>query len=154
MTTILVPRGVKLGEGFSRSEQREALFHQGRRTDGTQSAATWITDLTDLRKLITLCGFCAGQFNPKRHGYRRWHVPDLVGATNGYAVSGQCDACKTKLVANGQSFVAEETYALVCIDPLQARREARQRARAARHTWAAFNRRDSRRSLVAAAKGA
>ena len=154
MTTLLIPRGAKLGQGFTPAEQREAAFHPGRRTDGTQSAATWIADLTDARKLITLCGFCARHFNPKKHGFRRWYVPDHTGATSGYAVSGQCDGCKTKLIANGVSFLPEEHYALVCIDPITARREARQRARAARPEWTAFNRRDSRRSLVAAAKGA
>lgn len=130
-TVILVPKYTKLGEGFSRSEQREANFHPGRRTDGSQTAASWLADLSDLRKLITLCGFCATKFNPRRNGYRRWYAPDHTGNTSGHTVSGVCDACKSPLVANGVAFIAAETYNLVCIDPVDARRQARMKARAA-----------------------
>lgn len=143
----LVPKYGKIGDGFSRREQAEAAFHAGRRTDGTQSAASWLMDLVSLRKLISLCGFCARKFNPRRHQYRRWYVPDHTGNTSGYATSGQCDACKSKLIGTGVSFVAEETYSLVCIDPIQARREARMRARAA---WTIP--RVSRRAREAAAR--
>lgn len=147
MTVALVPKYHKLGSGFSRREQAEAMIHGGRRTDGTQSAATWLADLADLRKLIMLCGFCAPRFNPARHRYRRWYVPDHTGTTSGYAVSGQCDGCKSRLIGTGVSFVPEEDYRLICIDPLDARRQARQRARAA---WAIP--RATRRALVATAR--
>ena len=150
MITGLVPQGPKLGEGFSRRAQAEAMFHPGRRTDGTQSAATWLTDLADLRKFINLCGFCARRFDMKAHRYRRFYVPDPVGITNGYATSGQCDGCKSRLTANGVGFIAEETYHLTCVDPVDERRQARLRARTA---WAgvAIQRRAGRRALVATA---
>ena len=153
MTTFLIPKYRALGQGFSARERRQARYHAGRRVDGTQSAATWIVNLTDLRKLITLCGFCARKFNPKRHGYRRFYVPDQTGLTNGYACSGVCDACKARLVATGVAFIAEETYAQVCVDPVEQRRRARMTARAAATVWTTIHRmQDSRRSTEAAAR--
>lgn len=129
---LAVPKYAKLGEGFSRREQIAALEHPGRRTDGTQSAATWLADLTDLRKALTLCAaYCAPKFNPRRHGYRRFYMPDLTGKTDGYTSNGQCDGCKQHTAlrpGGGRTFIAEETYRLVCVDPLDARREARARA--------------------------
>lgn len=149
MTLVAVPQHAKLGEGFSRRAQIEAdAFHPGRRTNGSQSAASWLADLTDLRKLITLCGFCATKFNPKKHGYRRFYVPDHTGITDGYACSGVCDACRSRLIATGVAFVAEESYRLLCVDPIEERRRARLRARAA---WMPTHRRGSRRPLAAAA---
>ena len=156
---IAVPRGATLGEGFSRREQIAALEHPGRRTDGTQSAATWLADLTDLRKAITLCAaYCAPKFNPRRHGYRRFYMPDLAGKTDGYMSNGLCDGCKQQtalLPGGGRTFIAEESYRLVCIDPLDARRIARARA-GTQTAWqcvsSMFTRRGSRRPLEATAR--
>lgn len=156
---VLVPRGAKLGEGFSRAEKLEALVHPGRRTDGTQSRATWLADLTDLRKAIILCAaYCAPKFNPRRHGYRKFYVPDLAGKTDGYTSNGQCDGCKQSTVllpGGGRTFIPEETYRLVCIDPMDARREARARA-GIQTTWERISSmwRGSRAPLEGAAKGA
>ena len=125
---ILVPAHARLGEGFSRREQIKALEHPGRRTDGVQTAATWITSLIDLRKSILLCTYCRPRFNPRRHGYRKFYAPDLTGKTDGYMHNGICDACKQQtalLPGGGMTFIPEETYQLVCIDPLDARRKAR-----------------------------
>ena len=153
---VAVPRHQRLGEGFPRREQIEAdVLHPGRRTDGTQSRASWILDLISLRKLLTLCGWCARQFNYRRHGYRRFYVNDFTGITNGYAVSGQCDGCTTAMHATGLGFVAEEAYKLTCVDPTEQRRHARLRARHAESVWQAVNRRASRRTHeTAAEKGA
>jgi len=130
---ILVPKYARLGEGFSKREKLQALEHPGRRVNGTQTPATWITSLTDLRKAILLCTYCRGKFNPRRHGYRKLYIPDLAGKTDGYLHNGQCDACKqqTALIpGGGTSYIAEESYRLLCLDPLDARRKARAMARA------------------------
>lgn len=135
MTTVLTPRGTRLGAGFTPAERFDGDHrHPGRRTDGTQSAASWMTDLTDTRKVILLCGWCRAKFNPRRHGYRTFFVPDPTGATSGYVSNGPCDACKQPTAATpggGTSFVTEETYHLTCVDPAEVRRASRARARAA-----------------------
>lgn len=125
---VVVPKYHRLGEGFSRREQLQALEHPGRRTDGTQSAASFLADLTDLRKMILLCSYCRPKFNPRRHRYRRFYSPDFTGKTDGFTHNGQCDGCKQQtalLPGGGTSFVAEETYQMVCLDPMDARRKAR-----------------------------
>lgn len=135
MTTVLVPRGTKLGEGFSLREQVKALEHLGRRTDGTQSAAHWILNLSDLQKVIQLCGWCRPKFNPRKHGYRKFYAPDPTGITDGYQPHGlsKCDACKQMLGnrGGGVAYIREDTYNLTCVDPLSARRAARAKARRA-----------------------
>lgn len=134
MTVVLVPKYAKIGEGFSRREQQQSLEHPGRRTNGTQSAATWITGLKDAQKIILLCSWCRGKFNPRDNGYRRFYVPDATGKTDGYASNGQCDACKQMTIntpGGGTAFVSEATYNLVCTDPVDARRKARLRANSA-----------------------
>lgn len=151
---VAVPKHDRLGEGFSKRERIEASFHPGRRTDGTQSAAHWVSFLSDLKKIILLCSFCRGKFNPRRHGYRRWHVSDLTGKTDGHTANGMCDACKQQTVnaGGGTAFIAEETYNLVNVDPADARRQARLRARAA---WAGqhLTRRATRWAHEAAGRG-
>lgn len=125
---VLVPKYARIGEGFSRREQLQAMEHPGRRTDGVQTAASWITDLVSLRKCVLLCTYCRPKFNPRRHHYRKLYVPDLVGATDGYMHNGRCDGCKQQtalLPGGGTAFVHEEDYRLVAIDPLDARRKAR-----------------------------
>ena len=133
----IVPKYHRIGEGFSRREQIAALEHPGRRTDGTQTAAAWLSDLTDLRKMVLLCTYCRPKFNPRRARYRRFYAPDFTGKTDGFVHNGQCDGCKQQtalLPGGGTSFVAEETYSLVCIDPMDARRKARAAA-GARTAW-------------------
>ncbi len=140
MPTVLVPAHGKLGEGFSRRDLMDAQLHPGRRTDGRQSAATWITTLSDLKKVILLCSWCAPKFNPRRHGYRRFYSPDHSGKTSGYITNGMCDACKTQTALSpggGTSFISEDTYAQVCQDPADARRRARQTWRTGPSAWAA-----------------
>ena len=150
-----VPKYAKLGEGFSGREVLASYEHPGRRTDGTQSAATWMTDLTSLRKVILLCTYCRAQFNPRRHGYRKFYTPDLAGATDGYMHNGRCDACKQEtamIPGGGTSFVPEETYRLVCLDPLDARRKARAAARAL-GAWGRITRERATRRAPEAARG-
>lgn len=157
-TVVLVPKYHRIGEGFSRREQLQALEHNGRRTDGTQSPAAWVTDLTALRKSILLCTSCRTNFNPRRHGYRKFYSPDWTGKTDGYMHNGKCDACKQNtalLPGGGTSFIPEETYRLLCIDPLDARRKARAAARsqtAWQRVTSMFSRLGSRGSIEAAAR--
>lgn len=128
---IVVPKYAKIGRGFSRAEQIDALQHPGRRTDGSQPAASWITQCTDLRKAILLCGWCRQKFNARRHGYRQFYMFDFTGKTDGYQVNGVCLACKSQTIltpGGGREFIPEETYRLVSTDPLDARRAARARA--------------------------
>ena len=125
---IAVPKYARLGEGFTRREQIDALEHPGRRTDGTQTAAAWLSDLIELRKLILLCTYCRPKFNPRRHRYRKFYTPALVGGVDPYMTNGRCDGCKQNtalLPGGGTAFVSEETYRSVCLDPLDARRLAR-----------------------------
>lgn len=132
MPVILVPKYASLGQGFSRSEQAEANYHPGRRTDGTQSAASWISDLAALKKTILLCAWCRGNFNPRKNGYRRLFVPDHTGNTDGYSANGMCDACKQMTATTpggGTAYVALEHYNKVSQDPVEARRKARLRWR-------------------------
>lgn len=128
----LIPKYSKLGEGFSRKEKAQADEHPGRRTDGSQSAASWIVDLVSLRKTILLCSFCRPKFNPRKHNYRKLYIPDPTGHTDGYAANGLCDSCKqrTENCGGGTAFVHEEIYSLTCIDPVVARRNARAHAKA------------------------
>lgn len=123
---ILVPKYHRLGEGFSKQEQIQALRHPGRRTTphGYQSPASWLSDLIALRKLIILCFSCRAYFNPRRHGYRRHYMPDKSGRTDGYGLNGICNRCKAETVnaGGGTGYVPEETYNLNCIEPCAVRR--------------------------------
>ena len=114
-----VAKHVKLGEGFSKREQYDALEHPGRRTTahGYQSAVSWITDLLALRKLIILCSFCAIKFDCRKYHYRKTVIN----------YQGKCDACKQHTVNLGGAvtYVHEETYHQVCVDPVEARRRRR-----------------------------
>jgi hypothetical protein len=125
---LLIPKYHQLGQGFSRREQAAALVHPGRRTDGSQSAASWVADLADTRKVVLFCTYCRGKFNPRRNGYRVFFNPDARGMTSGFTANGVCDGCKQPtalLPGGGTAFIAEETYAQVCLDPSVARRRAR-----------------------------
>lgn len=153
---VAVPKYARLGEGFSGRERLKALEHPGRRTDGTQSAAHWITSLLDLRKSLILCTYCRAKFNPRRHGYRKFFAPDLAGTTDGYVHNGICDNCKQHtalLPGGGTSFIPEETYRLLCIDPLDARRKARAAARSLT-AWERITRASARARDACAVKGA
>ncbi len=127
---VCVPKYAQLGQGFTKQEKLQSAEHPGRRTDGRQSPAHWISCLTELKKSILLCPFCLHKFNPRKHHYRRYYSPDFTGKTDGFTVNGLCDACKQHTAhfrGGGTMFVHEETYGLVCIDPVEARRKARQR---------------------------
>lgn len=125
----IVPKYARIGEGFTRRERAAAHIHPGRRTDGSQSPASWLLDLADTRKIIILCSFCQSKFDPRRHGYRRWYAPSCTPNTDPHQVNGTCDACKELVWQGGRGYVSEETYSLLCRDPQEARRAARARWR-------------------------
>ena len=125
MAIIVVPKYHRLGQGFTRAEKAKADEHPGRRVDGSQSPASWIADLVDTKKLILLCTFCRHNFNPRKHNYRKFYIPDNTGRSSGYEHEGMCDACKQQTGPTGTAFVHETTYAMSCIDPVTARRERR-----------------------------
>ena len=125
MSIVIVPKYSRLGEGFSKREIANAAEHPGRRTDGSQSAASWVGDLTDLRKCIVLCYFCAHKFNFRRNHYRRLVVGNSPNA------NGQCDACKARWFDDsGVAYVHESEYEKVCVDPAALRRRKRAEAKA------------------------
>ena len=132
---IVVPKYARLGQGFSKQEVFQADVHPGRRTQtkGYQSPNSWISDLADTKKCIILCSFCRAKFNPRKNfNYRKFYAADLSGITDGHAVNGMCDACKGQTInlGGGTGYVHESIYRLVCIDPMDARRTARARAKA------------------------
>lgn len=131
--TPFIPRGKKLGEGFSRREIMDSHEHPGRKVDGSQSAAHWVCDLADNRKVVILCSFCRKNFSPRANKYRKLYIPDNTGRSDGYNVNGKCDGCKgqTALLGGGNLFLAEETWEACSMDPMEARRNARQAARMA-----------------------
>lgn len=127
----IIPKYAKLGEGFSKKELLDANLHPGRRTktNGYQSPASWISDLTSLKKIIILCSFCQHKFNPRKNRYRKMNllIEDRAAFTSN--VNGVCDACKQKTfnMGGGAAYVHEEYYNQVCTDPAVARRRARER---------------------------
>ena len=139
---VLIPkRGATLGAGYTQRERFEGDWeHPGRRTDGRQSAATFVLDCADRRKVILLCSWCRPHFNPRAHRYRRMYIPDMSGRTDGYVANGKCFACKQQTALSpggGTAYISEETYAQVCQDPADARRRARQTWRTGTSVWAA-----------------
>ena len=139
---VLIPkRGATLGAGYTRRERFEGdWLHPGRRTNGTQSAASWVGDCADRRKLILLCSWCAPKFNPRKARYRRLYASDPSGMTSGYVANGQCFGCKQNTALSpggGTAYVSEETYSTVCLDPADARRRARAAWRTGSSVWAA-----------------
>ena len=128
---VVVPKYHRVGQGFSKAEHLASMGHPGRRTDGSQSPASWVTDLLSLKKIIILCSYCRPKFNPRKHHYRRFYMPDVTSATDGYRHNGICDGCKqrTENCGGGTAFIHESSYNLVCIDPVDARRKARIRWR-------------------------
>jgi hypothetical protein len=139
---IAIPKNTKLGEGFSKQEIRRSTEHPGRRTDGSQSAASWISDLGILRKSILLCGWCKVKFNPRKARYRKFYSPDWTGKTDGYLTHGKCDGCKNETIntpGGGTLFTPEEVYNLTCVDPVEQRRKARLKWRA-QNAWGVVQR--------------
>jgi hypothetical protein len=63
-----------------------AMQNNGRRAITT--AASWVTDLAELKKCICLCHLCTPKFNPKAYRYERQTRPPLRN------VVGECDGCK------------------------------------------------------------
>lgn len=144
-TRIFVPKhGGKLGAGFSKKDVIDSYIHPGRRTDGSQTPAHWITELADTRKAILLCSFCRQKFDFKKHKYRKNYTPDPTGVTSGYVCNGQCDACKqpTEHMGGGVLFIAEDYWEQICVDPQVARINARMawRKHPARRTLKPFKR--------------
>ena len=131
---VCVPKYHRLGEGFTRREEAEAMVHPGRRTTphGYQSAVSWISDLLALKKCIILCSFCAVKFPCHRYHYRKMFRADPTGKSSGYVTNGQCDACKqqTALLGGGVGYVYEELYDKSFMDPSAVRRKQRAMARA------------------------
>ena len=138
-----IPRGAKLGEGFTKAEKvmAEEVTPQHKASKG-QSRAGWISDLLALRRIIILCSYCRAKFNPRKVNYRRVFVPDTTGKSDGYTVNGHCDGCAswTPNVGGGTAFQPEEDYLATHIDPTIARRHARASAKEL-GTWEFVNRR-------------
>jgi len=135
----LIPKHDRLGKGFSKNEVLKSQIHPGRNVKAGQSAASWIVDLTSLRKPVLLCTFCRGKFDASYYNYRRYFSPDLSGKSSGFVVNGRCDACKEETAntpGGGTMFICEETYHLNCIDPSESRRRARQAWRGSQTAWA------------------
>src|SRR5688572_32665119 len=107
---VLIPLNGKLGAGFTQRQKEAGYEHPGRRTDGSQSAASWILDLVSLRKTVLLCSFCRTKFNPRHFNYRKMYIADPTGHTDGYAMNGMCDRCKVMTVnaGGGTAFRSEE----------------------------------------------
>jgi len=133
MAIVIVPAHARLGQGFTMAQKAQADEHPGRRIDGSQSAASWVGDKSDLKQTIILCSFCRVNFNPRKNHYRRMYVADHTGMTDGYQVNGKCDACKQMTInsGGGTAYVHEQFYNQVCQDPIVARRNARAKAKAA-----------------------
>jgi hypothetical protein len=138
---VIIPKNSKLGSGFTQKQKEAGYEHPGRRTDGTQTAASWILDLVALKKTVLLCSYCRVKFNPRDFHYRKMYIPDPTGHTDGYAMNGMCDHCKVMTVnaGGGTAFVHEEIYNLVCQDPVVVRRAARAAAKAV-SPWRAIQR--------------
>ena len=138
-----VPRGEKLGKGFTKREQIAGteVRPQHKAAKG-QSRANWISDLLALRRILILCSYCREKFNPRKVNYRRVFVPDQTGKSDGYTVNGYCDGCNswTPDVGGGTAFQPEEDYLATHVDPTVARRQARASAREL-GTWDFINRR-------------
>lgn len=139
MSIVIVPRGAKLGEGFSKAEQLQSQEHPGRQTNsrrGYQSASTWVDHLIQLRKPVILCGFCRHKFDPKHARYRRFFCLDSNGQ-NGYGMKGQCDDCKEltdRTPGGGTMFISEESYPQICQEPVTQYRSMRARMKFAGQT--------------------
>ncbi len=103
----------------------------GRQTNpklGYESPASHLDNLAAQKKCIILCSFCQAKWgNPRKKGYRPRFVPDPSGATDGFAVQGQCDACKqnTANMGGGKIYINEAEYAAISMDPNHAKQRAR-----------------------------
>lgn len=135
-----IPSYRKLGEGFSYLEKMKGAEHPGRRTTikGYQSPASWICDLTALKKVVCLCSYCCVKFNHRKLHYRKGFVPG--SPRDGSAANGKCDACKQQMenCGGGTWYTHESIYAQTCVDPSEARRNARAMA-GRKSIWRAIN---------------
>jgi hypothetical protein len=126
-----IPRGQKLGEGFSKSEKLAAqAIHPQHSASKGQSRIGWLDSLLSLKKVVILCSWCRSKFNPRKANYRRVYVPDYTGKTDGYTVNGDCDYCGafTAVAGGGTAYQPEELYFLTHQDPTEARRRSRANA--------------------------
>ena len=126
---IIIPKYTKLGHGYKPKDRLRE--HPGRQTNpkrGYQSPASYLDDLAAMKQAIILCSFCINKWgSPRKKGYRARFVPDPSGVTSGYAVHGTCDACKQKTgnMGGGKVYVAAETWKTISMDPVEAKRRAR-----------------------------
>ncbi len=126
---IVVPKYQSLGKGYkARDRMREDPGRQTNPKKGYQSPAAYLDDLAALKRAIILCSFCVNKWgSPRKKGYRARFVPDPSGTTSGYAVQGKCDACKqmTGHMGGGKVYVAADLWKRVSMDPVEAKRRAR-----------------------------
>ena len=62
------------------------------------SRGGWLSDMTALRKMVTICHKCVARWNPKLHGYVRARIvpdwPDCFAECDGCATEGTCQSFK------------------------------------------------------------
>lgn len=97
--TILIPRGTRLGEGFTRKEQLTAKEAKGR--PWHRAPGGWIADAVGSRNCIILCPFHVNKFNPRKNHYEVWRQYQ-------FAV-GKCDDCGTTSPQN-RVFIHQSTH--------------------------------------------
>lgn len=95
---IAVPKYGRLGEGFSRAEQRVASEAKGR--PWTRPPGGWVTDLVAKRAMVMLCPFHVSKFNPRTHQYEVWRQQVSIG---------KCDDCGT-LSPQIRAFIHQSTH--------------------------------------------
>ena len=96
--TILLPQHAKLGEGFTRAEQRIAKEAKGRPWHRVPGG--YIGDLVARRLMVLLCPFHVAKFNPRIHHYEVWRQQPAIG---------KCDDCGT-LTPQIRGFIHQSTH--------------------------------------------
>ena len=128
MTEILLPKYRVIEKKLGKPIPQEYMGRQSDPKRGYESPAAHLDNLAAQKKCIILCSFCQPKWgNPRKKGYRARFVPDPSGVTNGYTVTGQCDACKqqTGNMGGGKLYINEEDYLKISMDPAEARKRAR-----------------------------
>lgn len=97
--TVLVPRGARLGEGFTRREQLTAKEAKGR--PWHRVAGGWVADLVGKRLCIILCPFHVSKFNPRHNQYEVWR-------RHQWAI-GKCDECG-QVSSQNRVFIHQSTH--------------------------------------------
>ena len=83
MNVAISKHGGKLGEGYSARERSLVGADPGR--PWNRPAGGWVADLVGLQKVVMLCDFCAGKFNPRANHYEPWR--------RGLYAIAKCDGC-------------------------------------------------------------